>query len=215
MKKLDTHVHCGIFPEGALEKRYYDAAGMLAHMDRIGVEKAVVMSGGETVPPVPGAADATNTACAKMVAEHPDRLAWMCNLDPVDPETVYDRLAACKANGAVGIGELIVIVDKERVVHIVGREKLNSLIHGCTFIECGTDCNGGDDGLFACFLFCCRRFDFKHGNAEALFVYAVHSHIGSTHNTQMLLRILKREMLCAVNEEGGINYRNTFVALFG
>ena len=106
MKKFDTHVHCGIYPADAAEKPYYDAEGMLRHLDTIGVEKAVIMSSGET-PRMPGA-DATNAACARMAADHPDRLAWMCNLDPVDPDTVYDRLAKCKADGAVGIGELMI-----------------------------------------------------------------------------------------------------------
>ena len=87
MKKIDTHVHCGIYPADA-EMTMYDAAGMLRHMEKIGVEKAVLMSSGETASLLPGRGDATNAACARMAAQHPARLAWMCNLDPTDPETV-------------------------------------------------------------------------------------------------------------------------------
>lgn len=106
MLKFDTHVHCGLYRGEVPVKRVYDAGGMLRHMDAIGVEKAVLMSSGETPNPQFGPVETTNAACREMAAAHPDRLAWMCNLDPVHPETVESRLAACKAQGAVGIGEL-------------------------------------------------------------------------------------------------------------
>ena len=108
MLKLDTHVHCALYREESAEKRVYDAAGMLRHMDAIGVEKAILMSSGETPNLQSGLDESHNAACRAMAESHPDRLFWMCNLDPVSPETVYDRLAACKEAGAVGIGELMI-----------------------------------------------------------------------------------------------------------
>lgn len=108
MKKIDTHVHCGIFREEAPARQVYDPAGMMKHMDAIGVEKAVLMSSGENISALFGGVDATNAACAEIVSAHPERFAWMCNLDPTGPETVYDRLAEYKAKGAVGIGELMI-----------------------------------------------------------------------------------------------------------
>lgn len=51
----------------------------------------------------------TNEENYRIVSADPEHYAWMCNLDyDGNPETIYDRLLACKEKGAVGIGELII-----------------------------------------------------------------------------------------------------------
>ena len=76
---------------------------MVAHLDELGIEKAVLMSGGEKKSPL-----GKNETNRKICAMYPDRFAWMCTLDPVNESTVYERLAAYKAQGAIGIGEFTI-----------------------------------------------------------------------------------------------------------
>jgi predicted TIM-barrel fold metal-dependent hydrolase len=78
-----------------------DPESMLAHMDELGIEKAVLMSMGES--PAELGSNGTNYAIS---TRYPERFAWMCNVDICDPEQVYEKLARCKERGAVGIGEL-------------------------------------------------------------------------------------------------------------
>lgn len=103
MKKIDLHIHVSpepIFRNGKLFLS--EPESMLGHMDELGIEKAVLMSAGEQ-PASLGSNEANRGICRR----YPDRFAWMCNLDVCDPDAVYDRLAVCKAQGAVGIGELM------------------------------------------------------------------------------------------------------------
>ena len=103
MKKIDLHIH--VAPQAIYKKDKLfisDPVQMLAHMDELNIEKAVLMSGGESPDQL-----GYNAANAQICKTYPDRFAWMCNVDPVSPETVYDRLAACKAQGAIGVGELM------------------------------------------------------------------------------------------------------------
>ena len=44
----------------------------------------------------------------KICEKYPERFAWMCTVDPVNPETVYDRLSEYKRQGAIGVGEYTV-----------------------------------------------------------------------------------------------------------
>ena len=102
MRKIDMHIHLAPSPIYKNGKLYVsEPESMLRHMDALGIEKAVLMSMGER-PAELGSNEANQAICAR----YSDRFAWMCNVDENDPETVYDRLAACKAQGAVGIGEL-------------------------------------------------------------------------------------------------------------
>lgn len=105
MKKIDLHMHVmttwnipkmGKFNLSNPEK-------MLAHMDELGIEKAVLMSSGEKK-----SLFGKNETNRKICEKYPERFAWMCTLDPVDEATVYDRLAKYKKEGAIGIGELTV-----------------------------------------------------------------------------------------------------------
>ncbi len=102
MKRIDMHIHLSrtaILKNGNVFVS--DAESMLSHMDALGIERAVLMSVGET-PAELGYNESNHTICEK----YPHRFSWMCNVDTVNMDTVYDRLAQCKAQGAVGIGEL-------------------------------------------------------------------------------------------------------------
>lgn len=103
MKKIDMHIHVSPSPVYKNGKLFVsEPESMLRHMDELKIEKAVLMSAGE------GPADlGSNEGNFAICARYPDRFCWMCNVDERDPETVYDRLARCKDQGAVGIGELM------------------------------------------------------------------------------------------------------------
>lgn len=103
MTRIDLHLHCLYAPQpDAWEVPVSTAAEMLPHLAALGIEKAVVLSAGEGQAPLGG-----NESCRRICREYPDHFAWMCTLDPLDPETVADRLAAYKAQGAIGVGELM------------------------------------------------------------------------------------------------------------
>ena len=102
MKKIDVHIH--VSPEAVYKNDKVfvsDPESMLSHMDELGIEKAVLMSMGES----PADLGSNDTNCA-ICNRFPERFAWMCSLDIRDTDTVYDRLARCKELGAIGIGEL-------------------------------------------------------------------------------------------------------------
>lgn len=105
MKKIDLHMHVmttlnlpkiGRFPLSGPKK-------MIAHMEELGIKKAVLMSSGEKKIPV-----GNNKVCKKICRKYPEKFAWMCMLDYVDAATIYARLAHYKAQGAIGIGELTI-----------------------------------------------------------------------------------------------------------
>lgn len=104
MKKIDLHLHLTYRQIPKIGKMNL-ASGkkMLAHLDELGIEKGVLMSSGEKKVPF-----GTNKGNRKICDAYPDRYAWMCNVDPVSPETVFERLAEYKAQGAIGIGELTI-----------------------------------------------------------------------------------------------------------
>ena len=105
MKKIDLHMH--IMTTFHLPKigkiNLSGPKAMIAHMEELGIEKAVLMSTGERKAPL-----GNNRVCQKICEKYPDRFAWMCMLDAADESMVYDRLASYKARGAIGIGELTI-----------------------------------------------------------------------------------------------------------
>ena len=105
MKKIDLHVHvmtaCNLPKIGKIE--ISGPKRMIAHMEELGIGKAVLMSSGEKKVPL-GKNDTNRKICEK----YPEHFAWMCTVDPVNPETVYDRLAEYKRQGAIGVGEYTV-----------------------------------------------------------------------------------------------------------
>ena len=102
MKKIDLHLHLTPFQIPKLGKmNLTSGTNMLPHLDELGIEKGVLMSSAEKGLPF-----GTNKANRAICDKHPDRYAWMCALKPDHPETVYERLAMYKSQGAIGVGEL-------------------------------------------------------------------------------------------------------------
>ncbi len=118
MGKTDIHLHLG--PETCVQnmgggKMAY-ASGtvphetvlklsgvreMLPHLRELGIRRGILMSAGES-------GGVCNEAVRRAAAMEPDVYAWMCNVDETSPETLEERLARCKALGAVGVGEFAV-----------------------------------------------------------------------------------------------------------
>lgn len=104
-RKIDLHMHLSRTPQPRTEQMWVsDPAEMLPHMEELGIGKAVLMSVGEQS----GLAVVGNEDACAIAKADPEHFAWMCNLDPVEQETIPERLATYKAQGAVGIGELAI-----------------------------------------------------------------------------------------------------------
>ena len=104
MKKIDLHLHLTYRQIPKIGKmNLASGKNMMTHLDELGIGKGVLMSSGEKKVPF-----GTNKGNRKICEAYPERYAWMCNVDPVNPETVYDRLEKYKAQGAVGVGELTI-----------------------------------------------------------------------------------------------------------
>ena len=105
MKKIDLHMHvmaaCNFPKIGKFE--ISGPKRMIAHMDELGIAKAVLMSSGEKKVPL-----GNNATNYKICQKYPERFAWMCSLDPVDASTIYERLATYKKQGAIGVGEFTI-----------------------------------------------------------------------------------------------------------
>ena len=105
MLKIDMHIHT--CPDGVIVKGRSQARDMLKHMTSLGIGKGVLMSSGETAAYTVGFT--VNAEVQAIAEKYPENFAWMCTLDDDgNCDTVYDRLAACKEKGAIGIGELII-----------------------------------------------------------------------------------------------------------
>ena len=103
MKKIDLHLHLTPFQIPKLGKMHLSSGkNMLPHLEELGIEKGVLMSSGEGGMPF-----GTNKGNRKICEKFPDRYAWMCAVDPKGKESVYDRLARYKAQGAIGVGEVM------------------------------------------------------------------------------------------------------------
>lgn len=133
MGKIDLHLHLSFhsLPKGdKMSVSSYQE--MLPHLKKLGIEKGVLMSSGETPSLLP---IGTNEENYRIVSADPEHYAWMCNLDyDGNPETIYDRLLACREKGAVGIGELIInrrLDDPffHRLFEAAGRLKLPVTFH--------------------------------------------------------------------------------------
>lgn len=103
MKKIDLHLHLTLRQLPKQGRMFFSSAeNMLPHLEELGIEKGVLMSSGEN-------SSFSNNEEVRAVCERfPDKYAWMCNLDERDIDTVYERLAEYKGQGAVGIGELMI-----------------------------------------------------------------------------------------------------------
>lgn len=103
MKKIDLHLHMTLNQLPKQEKMFVSSAeNMLPHLKELGIGKGVLMSGGESTP------FCNNEEVRAICEKFPDNYAWMCNLDEKEIDTVYERLAQYKEQGAVGIGEFMI-----------------------------------------------------------------------------------------------------------
>lgn len=107
MEKIDVHLHLSfesILPKGGMTVCSYKE--MVPHLQELGIEKAILMSSGESNGLFSFGSNEENL---KIAQADPLHFFWMCNLDDDrNPDTVYDRLAFWKEKGAVGIGELMI-----------------------------------------------------------------------------------------------------------
>ena len=104
MKKIDLHLHLTPFQIPKLGKMNLSSAkNMIPHLEELGIEKGVLMSSTEKGLPF-----GTNKANKSICDRFPDRYYWMCALKPEHPETVCERLAAYKQQGAIGVGEVTI-----------------------------------------------------------------------------------------------------------
>lgn len=80
MKKIDIHLHAALDPVPGTEKfKISTGEEMLAHLEELQIEKAVVMSSGETEGAM--ASVSGNQKCRELARRFPEKYVWMCNLD--------------------------------------------------------------------------------------------------------------------------------------
>ena len=107
MKKIDIHLHAALDPVPGTEKfKISTGEEMLAHLEELQIEKAVVMSSGETEGAM--ASVSGNQKCRELARRFPEKYVWMCNLDENYEETIEERLREYQRQGAVGIGEFMI-----------------------------------------------------------------------------------------------------------
>lgn len=110
MEKIDVHCHASLRRQerqsslrNPQDCYLAEADEVLAHLHSQDIRRALVMSSGQSDP------DTGNAACRQMAQAHPGELGWMCNIDPdIAPSEVESCLAACRAQGAAGVGELTI-----------------------------------------------------------------------------------------------------------
>ncbi len=104
MQRIDLHLHLTPWQLPKLGKMNLTSAkNMLPHLDELHISKGVLMSSAEKGLPF-----GTNKANQAICQKYPERYAWMCVLKADKAETVYNRLKAFKAQGAIGVGELAI-----------------------------------------------------------------------------------------------------------
>ena len=103
MKKIDIHLHVNYDKELEQEGgQFTTARAILKHMDSLGIEKGILLSGGRELP-----THGTNEGNQRLCNAFPDRFSWMCDVDAAKQGEVYDLLLKYKELGAVGIGEFM------------------------------------------------------------------------------------------------------------
>lgn len=100
--KIDTHLHLVFRPENRGKTHFSTYAEMGPHLEALNISKGILMSAGELLPDF-----GDNQENMDIVNADPAHYAWMCNPEPIDPDTVYETLKQYKSLGAVGVGELM------------------------------------------------------------------------------------------------------------
>lgn len=140
MRKIDTHVH---LTPPCIEKRcddlkktepywqlladspknnFTDAEGLIAEMDRVGIEKSVVFGFSFLDP---GLCHEVNNYTIEAIKKYPDRLIGFMSVSPQDHK-LEAEMARCHEQGLRGIGEMFPdgqkwdITDKEITLPLVG-----------------------------------------------------------------------------------------------
>ena len=104
ISRIDTHLHLSFQSDPSEQRpKLSTYREMVPHLAGLNICKGIVLPAGEMKAPL-----GCNASARAIAQEDPVHYAWMCNLDPVDPDTVYERLALYKRQGAVGIGELMI-----------------------------------------------------------------------------------------------------------
>lgn len=112
MKKIDIHLHLGtetvehILQQPAGKQTYSSGntpqsavmkiigvRDMLPHLEELGISGGILMSGGES------GGLGNNDVVRQAASMVPGVYKWMCNVDPVDPETLGGRLDEKLAEG--------------------------------------------------------------------------------------------------------------------
>ena len=100
-ERIDTHLHLAYENRDRGSRTVSTYTDMLPCFEKLNIVKGILLPGGQLLPYLPG-----NEECAAVYRTDPEHYAWMCNPEPIDPDTVYETLRTYKAQGAVGIGEL-------------------------------------------------------------------------------------------------------------
>ncbi len=108
---VDVHVHMAsqkiereANPWNPKANYFATAEEMVPYLQSKGTTKAILMSNGEASED----SFATNEICRQLACKYESILYWMCNFDPVNIETIEDRMKLYKEQGAVGVGELMI-----------------------------------------------------------------------------------------------------------
>lgn len=106
MNKYDIHLHLTYKQLPPSDKFFISSAeSMLPYLNSLGIEKGILMSSGEQNPHMPFG---SNEECMKICKQFPEVFNWMCNVNAESIDTLYNRLAHYKEQGAVGIGEVMI-----------------------------------------------------------------------------------------------------------
>ena len=100
-EKIDVHLHLAYEQNDRGNRRISTYKEMLPYFQKLNITKGIVVSVGKLLPNLP-----KNEECMAVYRDDPEHYAWMCDPEPIDPDTVYEVLRNYKAQGAVGVGEL-------------------------------------------------------------------------------------------------------------
>lgn len=103
MMKYDLHLHmCYEKPKQSSPQAIpmETAEAMRPYLEELGIDRGMILSVGE--------ANGSNAACQKICQAYPEQFRWMCNLERMPEAEVLPFLQKQKADGALGVGELMI-----------------------------------------------------------------------------------------------------------
>lgn len=102
IKIIDAHVHCGSYMD-SMEEVECIICNINQYMKDANIDKCILLSNSQN-DKICG----NNDMVHELVEQHPDKFAWMCNLDGCKVTELYKQLENNKMRGACGIGELMI-----------------------------------------------------------------------------------------------------------